>query len=135
MNLEYELSVIFKMVLVTLLAGLIGFDRKKRKKPAGIKTHIIVGIASTTFTILALLYGLEKGDSNGSKIISAILSSMGFIGAGTIIKQDKENLVIGVTTAATLWLTSAIGIAVGMGYYAIALIASIFSFVILKVLK
>ena len=121
-------EVLVKILLTLFLAGLVGWKREKVYKPAGLRTHLLIGLASCIFTICSLKFiGIEHADS--SRIIASILIGMGFIGAGTIIKQ--ANKVVGITTAASLWLTTAIGIAIGMGEYLLGSLTGLIGYLIL----
>jgi len=99
-----ELKIVLKLLLASFFSGVVGFEREIRKKPAGIKTHLLVGLGSGIFTALALLY--FKSPDATSRIVANILTGMGFIGAGTIFKYRHE--IEGITTAASLWVVSAL---------------------------
>jgi len=111
---------LLKLLLSAFLSSLLGIEREYRHKPAGIRTHILVGVGTTMFTILS--YQAFPG-SDPARIASYIVAGIGFIGAGTIFRE--ENKVVGLTTAASLWLTSAIGMAVGVGFYDLAIFGTI----------
>jgi len=117
---------IFKVLIVLLLSSILGIERELRHKAAGIRTHILVALASFIFTHFSLLY-FDKVDA--ARIIANILVGMGFIGAGTIIKESEK--VIGVTTAASLWFVASIGILVGLNYVEEAIILSFVGFLVL----
>jgi len=117
---------IFKVLMVLVLSSILGIEREIRHKAAGIRTHIMVALASFTFTYFSLLY-FNKMDA--ARIIANILVGMGFIGAGTIIKENEK--VIGVTTAASLWFVASIGILIGLGYLEEAIILSFIGFLVL----
>ncbi|MEM5828339.1 MAG: MgtC/SapB family protein [Candidatus Aenigmatarchaeota archaeon] len=117
---------LIKVVLSVLLGGLIGIEREIRHKAAGIRTNMLVCLASMTFTYFALLYFPSQ---DAARIIANILVGMGFIGAGSIIKENEK--VIGITTAASLWLVTAIGVIIGLGFYYEAILISLVAFFIL----
>lgn len=96
------------LLMSTLLGGIIGYERERHERPAGLRTHIVVCVAATLITIVS-----QKA-SGDSKITAQIVSGVGFLGAGTILR-DNGGSVRGLTTAATLWLVAGIGIAVGYG--------------------
>lgn len=134
-------EVFIQLLLAALLGGIVGLEREFEKKRAGLKTYMLVCIGSTVFSISAI-YGLqflvsEFNEANISldvgKIIQAIATGIGFLGAGTIIL--KENRAEGLTTAAGLWVVASIGVAVGFKLYGIALFATILSVFIFTVLK
>lgn len=122
-----EFELIIRLFLALLLGALIGLERERGDKPAGLRTHILVSIGSALFTILSF-YAFPGSDP--SRIAAYIVAGVGFIGAGTII-QTRDR-VTGITTAATLWVTSSIGMAVGIGFYTAAIIVAAISYITLK---
>ena len=125
LDLNIVADTLTKLAIAFLLAFVIGFERELRHKPAGIRTHVLVCMGSTLFTIVS--YQAFPGDP--ARIASNIVTGIGFIGAGVIMKF--EDRVVGLTTAASLWLTGAIGLAVGLGLYATAVLATVFGVLIL----
>lgn len=101
-----------RIVVSCLLCALIGLEREYRQKSAGFRTHMLVGMGSTAFTLISI-YGFGAADP--SRVAAQIVSGIGFIGAGAIMRQGLS--VRGLTTAATLWLVASIGMAVGVGWY------------------
>lgn len=126
MNLELEL--VARLILGFVLSGIVGLEREVSLKPAGLRTHILVGLGSTLLTILSLAAFPEEADP--SRVAASIVVGIGFLGAGTIIKTKEK--VIGLTTAATLWIVASIGVATGAGFYLLAIIATILAFSVLK---
>ena len=122
-----EVELIIRLIFSFILSMIIGFEREISLKPAGLRTHVLVSIASTLFTVLSL-YAFPGAET--SRLAASILVGIGFIGAGTIIKTKEK--IIGLTTAATLWTVTSIGIAVGAGYYLLASIVSVLTFLVLK---
>lgn len=129
MNEQLEIGL---QVLISFVVGmLIGFDREKSGKAAGMRTQMLVCVGSTLLSgisiHLAALYNSSIGDSNfradPARLMAQIVSGIGFLGAGVIIKNGG-NKVTGVTTAATIWITAAIGIGIGSGFYIPALMAT-----------
>ncbi|GAB6181669.1 hypothetical protein JCM14036_29880 [Desulfotomaculum defluvii] len=122
--MEYE---IYLRVLMSLLAGiLIGIERTLYNKPAGIRTFSLVCLGSTLITLVSV-YGAEKLGYTASsddpfRIAAQIVSGIGFLGAGVIWNSNKGGMKHGVTTAAELWVTSAVGMALGVGMYDLALL-------------
>jgi len=112
------------LCLAMVFGAIIGFEREKSHKPAGLRTHILVCLGSCLFTIISLDFRLDP-----ARIASGIVAGIGFIGAGAIIaEQDK---VVGITTAASLWATAAIGLTTGVGNYILAAIATLLVFLVL----
>lgn len=129
-------QTIFQLVLAVVLGGLIGLEREYRQRAAGIKTYTLVCLASALFTILSR----EAFDAfwirtsfDPSRIISSILIGIGFIGAGVIFKKPEK--IEGITTAAGLWVTTAVGISIGCGWYVISILTTILIVILLFVLR
>lgn len=118
LSLEEE---ILRLGGALLIGFLIGIEREISKKPAGLRTHMLVSLASALFTILSISPAFGGGAADPTRIASQILAGMGFIGAGVIISAGGH--VIGVTTAASLWITAAMGMAMGLGEYTLAFVA------------
>ncbi len=118
-----------RLVLAAALGGAVGFERELREREAGLRTHLLVAVGSALFTIVSA-YGFHSFLSSGASVVRAdptriaaqIVTGIGFLGAGAIIRQGLS--VRGLTTAATLWVVAAIGLAVGAGYYSGALITT-----------
>jgi putative Mg2+ transporter-C (MgtC) family protein len=121
--LSSELELIVKVAASSLLGGLLGFERERKRKPAGLRTNMLVSLGSTLFTILSTQ---AFPGSDPARVASYIVVGIGFIGAGAII-QSKDR-VIGITTASSLWIASAIGMAVGVGYYLAACLVTAVAF-------
>lgn len=120
---EYILSI----VVAALLGGAIGLEREYRSKEAGFRTHFLVGLGSGLLIVLSMhgfdeFLGIQGIQRDPSRIAAQVVSGMGFIGAGCIIFQ--KNAVKGLTTAAGLWVTSAIGMTAGAGMYLLAIVAT-----------
>lgn len=123
-------TILVRLGLSLALSGIIGLDRELEQKPAGLRTMILVGLGSTVFMLIGAyvsLPGLEQG-----RIIAGVITGIGFLGAGAIIRTGAD--VHGLTTAATIWLVSGLGLAVGCGAYALAAVTGALSLVILRVL-
>jgi len=103
------------LILAIGLSSLVGFEREKSHKPAGIRTNVLVCLAATFLTIIAV----DQFGETAPRIIAGIITGMGFLGAGTIIASGKS--VHGLTSAASLWTVAAIGIGIGLGYYALSI--------------
>ena len=127
MNLELELELVARVILGFILSGIVGLEREVSLKPAGLRTHILVGLGSTLLTVLSL--NAFPG-SDPSRVAASIIVGIGFLGAGTIIKTKEK--VIGLTTAATLWVVASIGVATGAGFYLLAAVATVLAFFVLK---
>lgn len=130
------LEVCGRIFIAAFLGSLIGMERERKKRAAGFRTHIIVSVSSCLIMLIAI-DGFENfyGDKNwdATKFAGQVISGIGFLGAGTILQ--KKDVVTGLTTAATLWLSAAIGLGVGIGYYEGAIFATIICLITLVNLK
>jgi putative Mg2+ transporter-C (MgtC) family protein len=122
-----EVEQIIKLVLAFVLSGIVGLEREVSLKPAGLRTHSLVGLGSALLTILSTE---AFSGSDPARIAAAVIVGVGFIGAGTILKTEEK--IIGLTTAATLWTTAAIGVTVGAGFYLLAIVATVLTYISLK---
>ncbi|HDD56527.1 MAG TPA: MgtC/SapB family protein [Nitrososphaeria archaeon] len=122
-----QLDFLLRIILAFALSGIIGFERERVDKPAGLRTHILVGVGSCLFTILSFT---AFPGSDPARVASYVVAGIGFIGAGTIL-QTRER-VLGITTAASLWVAAAIGMAAGVGYYVLAVIVTALSYLTLR---
>lgn len=122
-----ELESIARILLAFLLGGAIGLERERRKKPAGLRTHILVCMGSALFTLIGLM-GFPGADP--ARVASYLVVGIGFIGAGCVLHQRGK--IAGLTTAASLWVTTAIGMATGIGSYFLAVLTTALTFVVLE---
>lgn len=121
-------SIILRLTLATLFAGIIGLERGKKKRPAGFRTHILVCIGATIIMITnQYIIDVMHMSSDPTRLGAQVISGIGFLGAGTII-VDRRNQVKGLTTAAGLWACACMGLAIGIGFYEGAIISCIFLF-------
>jgi putative Mg2+ transporter-C (MgtC) family protein len=127
-----ELDITLKLILACVCGGIIGFLREKEKKAAGLRTHMLVCSGSTLLMLVSMYMATLYPGSDVGRIASNVVTGIGFIGAGTIIQSG--NSIIGITTAASIWVASAIGLALGCGFYFGAVAATILAIIILKVL-
>lgn len=125
------IDITLRLLIAMLLGGVIGIEREYRSKEAGFRTHFLVALGSALFCIVSQ-YGFGFDLKDSSRVAAQVVSGIGFLGAGTIIFQ--KNVVRGLTTAAGLWVTAAIGLACGSGMFAAAAIATVLIIVGLEVL-
>jgi putative Mg2+ transporter-C (MgtC) family protein len=126
-------ELIGRVALAVLLGGLVGYQREARDRPAGLRTHILVTLGSAVIMVLSYYPFLGKVGADPSRIASQVVVGVGFLGAGTIIRQG--NIVIGLTTAASLWAMAAVGLAVGLGLYELAIVATVLVLLVLTAFK
>jgi putative Mg2+ transporter-C (MgtC) family protein len=122
-------NIAARLGVAAILGGLIGLEREWMRKAAGLRTHMTVALGCATFVLVALESDHDLGSM--SRAIQGVAAGIGFIGAGTILKRTDEADIKGLTTAASIWLTAAIGAAAGAGHGWIALIGVLIAFVIL----
>ena len=123
-----ELEMVLRLLLAAALGAIIGYQRERASKPAGLRTHILICLGAAMFTV-ASIYGFGSG-SEPARVAAGVVAGIGFIGAGAII-QSREGIVAGLTTAATIWAVAGIGLAAGAGLY---LVSAVATFLILIVL-
>lgn len=130
--LQYvDLSSLVPLAIAVLLGAIIGIEREIHNKPAGLRTNILICLGAATFIIISQRV---HPDTNAlSRVLAGILTGVGFIGGGAVLR-DRTN-IYGVTTAATIWLVTSIGIACGMRFYDIAVVVTLISLLILVVLS
>ncbi len=121
-----------RLVLATLLGGVVGWQRETAVKPAGFRTHILVCVGAALFTLISR-FGFFDSGADPARVASNIVVGIGFLGAGTIWRTGAS--VQGLTTAASLWTVAAIGMGAGIGYYAGALLATVIVISVLSFMK
>jgi putative Mg2+ transporter-C (MgtC) family protein len=119
MDWQVELLFAARVVLATLAGGLIGWERESHGRDAGIRTYAAVSLGACTFALISQ----HGGSGDPGRIAAQVVSGIGFLGAGAILRQDDR--VLGLTTAATLWATAAVGVAMGFGMYVLAFCTAI----------
>jgi putative Mg2+ transporter-C (MgtC) family protein len=125
-----DLELIERLLLAAALGGVLGLEREWRNKTAGLRTNILIAIGSALFTLMSIELGGGNGDPG--RVAAQIVTGIGFLGAGAIMRNDAG--VHGLTTAATIWVNAAIGVAAGGGAYHLALIAAAITLFALLVL-
>lgn len=115
-SLSSELDILLfalpKILIATICGAIIGYDREKKNKVAGLRTNILICVGATVFTIGSLILA-QSNNSDPTRILSTIVTGIGFLGGGVIMKTEDK--IVGMTTAAFIWVVSAIGILCGMG--------------------
>jgi putative Mg2+ transporter-C (MgtC) family protein len=112
-GLTQTLTVIIRLVAAALLGGVLGAERESEGKAAGLRTHMLVALASALFVIAPREAGMAFDEL--SRVVQGVAAGIGFIGAGTILKLTQREEIKGLTTAASIWLTAAVGVAAGIG--------------------
>jgi putative Mg2+ transporter-C (MgtC) family protein len=132
-NAEDITRVCVRLLVAVILGGLLGYEREAAGASAGLRTHMLVSLGSALFVLIPLQAGMQITDL--SRVLQGITAGIGFLGAGAILKLTDENQITGLTTAASVWLTAAVGIAAGMGREATAVLSALFALAILSLLK
>jgi putative Mg2+ transporter-C (MgtC) family protein len=125
-------QIIGRTFVASILGGVLGFEREQLGKAAGLRTHILVALAAAFFVIIPQQAGMANADL--SRVIQGLAAGIGFLGAGAIIKQSDQGQVLGLTTAANLYFTTAIGIAAGMGREVTAILGTVAALAVLTLL-
>lgn len=129
MSLFLQMQIFAQLLLTTILSMIIGLDRERREKSAGIRTHILTGIGACLFTAVGLH---AFPDSDTSRIAASVVSGISFLGAGVIFYDDDR--VHALTTAASIWATASIGVTVGAGLWLLAISATVLVWLILAIM-
>ncbi|MEO7152832.1 MAG: MgtC/SapB family protein [Burkholderiaceae bacterium] len=125
--------VVLRIAVAILLGALIGYERELRQSSAGLRTHMLVALGAALFVLVPQQAGVSEGDM--SRVLQGVIAGVGFLGAGAVLKRDDTDQIRGLTTAASIWVTAAIGIAVGLGREATAVTGTIAVLLILAVLR
>ena len=123
MNLSPWLEMILRFLLAVALGAGIGYQRERAGKVAGMRTHILVSSGAALFTLVSI-YGFSGAVVDISRVAAGVVIGVGFIGAGVILRGQREEEMGGLTTAATIWVTAAVGLAAGAGMYLVSVIAT-----------
>lgn len=131
-----ELELVGRLAAAALLTGALGWERERARKAAGLRTHMLVGIAAALFTVLSEAIALRPGGAPTDllRTIQAVATGVGFLGAGVFFAAPSEARARGLTTAASLWAASAVGMCAGAGYYVLGFGATLLLLVVLNTL-
>jgi putative Mg2+ transporter-C (MgtC) family protein len=122
--------LIMRLLLAVLLGAVVGVQRERTGKPAGIRTHMLVSLGAALIVLAPLEAGMNSDEL--SRIIQGLITGIGFIGGGAILKLQESREIEGLTTAAGIWMTAAVGVAVGLGRFGLALVSIILTWMILS---
>jgi putative Mg2+ transporter-C (MgtC) family protein len=126
------LRVLIRLLGAMLAGAVLGLQRERADKPAGWRTHILVALGAALFVVVPLQLGMDHAGL--SRVVQGVATGIGFLGGGVILKLASERRIEGLTTAADIWATAAIGVAIGLGALGIGLIATAFAWIVLSVL-
>lgn len=125
-------TTVIRVLCAAVLGGIIGWEREAKGRAAGLKTHMLVAIGAALFVLAPMLADIEGGDV--TRVMQGIVQGVGFLGAGAILRSERGTRVEGLTTAASIWMTAAIGMAAGMGQEMLALVTTLMALVVVAVL-
>jgi len=125
--------LVVRLLVASVLGGLLGYERETKGASAGLRTHMLVSVGSALFVLIPLQAGMSVQDL--SRVLQGVTAGIGFLGAGAILKQRDNNDVKGLTTAASVWMTAAIGVAAGMGREGTAVLSALFGLIILAFIR
>jgi putative Mg2+ transporter-C (MgtC) family protein len=132
-------SLIFRLVLAVLVGGIVGWNRQLNGKPAGLRTHMLVSLGAALFVLIPWQISSSHSPDALSRAIQGVATGVGFLGAGEIITQTQQDAaktqVLGLTSAAAIWTTAALGMAAGCGLWKISLTGTLLVLLILTVAK
>lgn len=123
--------VVFRMMMAAILGGVLGYERESKGKSAGVRTHMLVAVGAALFLLVPQQMGAS--DAELSRVIQGLVAGIGFLGAGAIVKGKPGEEVEGLTTAASIWMTAAIGMAAGLGREATAILSAFLALAVLTV--
>ena len=129
---EQLIRYAIRLIAAVVLGSIIGIERERAGKEAGLRTHILVTLGTCSVVLACTGYAMTP--EGLSRVVQGIVTGVGFIGAGTILKLNEERDIRGLTTAAGLWMTCGVGVAVGLGELALGLLCSVIAFIVLGVL-
>jgi putative Mg2+ transporter-C (MgtC) family protein len=125
--------IVIRLTMAVVLGGILGYERERRGMAAGLRTHMLVALGAAMFVMVPAQAGMEVADM--SRVLQGVIAGIGFLGAGAIIKLQTEHEIKGLTTAASIWLTAAIGVAAGMGRETTAVLSTVLALIILSMLR
>jgi putative Mg2+ transporter-C (MgtC) family protein len=124
------IRIIARLLAAALLGGVLGWQRECHGKAAGMRTHMLVALGTASFVLIPAQ--MEWSSADLSRVVQGVVTGIGFLGAGTILKRNDERSIQGLTTAADIWLTAAVGVAAGLGRLASAGLVALLAYVILS---
>ncbi|TEA79469.1 MgtC/SapB family protein [Allopusillimonas ginsengisoli] len=124
--------IVLRLTLAVVLGAAIGYERERQGKDAGLRTHMLVSLGAALFVLVPVASGMQAAEV--SRVMQGIIAGIGFLGAGAILKQEKNQEVKGLTTAASIWVAAAVGISAGYGREATAVASTLVALFVLSVL-
>lgn len=131
-NVSQATKVVLRLLIASILGGLLGYERELKGKSAGLKTHMLVAVGAALFILVPQQAGASPSDV--SRILQGLIAGVGFLGAGAIMIGQKRDNETGLTTAASVWITAAIGVTVGIGFETTAVLSTFITLAILALI-
>ncbi len=131
--MSIEVEMVLRLLLAVVLGAGIGYQRERSKKPAGLRTHILIALGAALFTIVSIFGFGDKGDP--SRVAAGVVAGIGFLGAGVIFRAMRGDTPMGLTTAASIWLVAAVGVSAGAGLYLVSVVVAVVAALILMIPK
>lgn len=131
-DLRELVRMLVRLLAALAVGALIGYEREKRGKAAGLRTHMLVSMGTTLFVVATIEGGMQEDAT--SRVIQGIVTGIGFLGAGVIMKIHESRQIRGLTTAAGIWMTAAASVAIGLGQIGLGLIAAGMAWVVLAIM-
>jgi len=125
--------IVLRLGLAVILGAAIGYEREMKGKDAGLRTHMLVSLGAAIFVLVPSASGMQIADM--SRVMQGVIAGVGFLGAGAILKQENDRVVKGLTTAASIWVVAAIGVAAGYGREATAVASTVIALFVLAVVN
>jgi putative Mg2+ transporter-C (MgtC) family protein len=130
---EAMVRITVRLIVAMIFGAVIGIQRERAGKPAGLRTHMLVALGAAVFIIASGEFGMNPDSI--SRVIQGLVTGIGFLGAGAILKLYDKRAVEGLTTAAGIWMTAALGVAVGLGRFGLALVATLLAWMTLSLVR
>jgi putative Mg2+ transporter-C (MgtC) family protein len=126
------MRVVIRLLAALVAGAIIGFQRERSGKAAGLRTHMLVCLGTALFVIAGLDSGMQQDAM--SRVVQGLATGIGFLGAGAILKLENERMIRGLTTAAGIWITAALGVTIGLGQLGTAALGVLFAWIVLAIL-
>jgi putative Mg2+ transporter-C (MgtC) family protein len=130
---EAMARITLRLIVAMIFGAVIGIQRERAGKPAGLRTHMLVASGAAVFVMAGAEFGMSS--DSVSRVIQGLVTGIGFLGAGAILKLHDKREVEGLTTAAGIWMTAALGVAVGLGRFGLALVATLLAWMTLSLVR
>ena len=131
-DIRQAVRVVIRLLAALLVGAIIGYQRERAGKAAGLRTHMLVAMGTAMFILAASENGMEQDAI--SRVVQGLVTGIGFLGAGAILKLESERMIRGLTTAAGIWMTAALGVAIGLGLLGTAAVGVFLAWVVLAIL-